>query len=141
MRTWDQGAEFRRLFDLNTLISLIRRSGSGENSASALRRVREHMAIGPEPAPKSEITPPPRFLPPVVHKVSDLNAPGPKVSSGCEIGCEGDNEQLAWVSLKDAARDAEAVAPRTRFAGSAVAAAIGGAVRLHQLFIARFMLA
>jgi hypothetical protein len=71
-------------------------------------------------------------MPPVVHEVSDLNAPGPKVSLGREIGCEGDREQSAGVGRKDASADVEAVAPSTGFAGNGIAAVVGRTASFHQ---------
>ncbi len=84
-----------------------------------------HMSIGAEPIPKSEMTPPLRFLPPVVHEVSDLNAPGPKVDLGRKCGCDGDGEQSARVGRKDASTDVDGVTPSTAFAGGSETAAIG----------------
>ena len=81
----------------------------------------------------------------MIKKIPNLNSPKSKVDWYREIGCEGDGEQSARVTGEDASAGVERIAPRTGFAGSAVAAAVGGAVRLHQLFmdatIARFMLA
>ncbi len=84
-----------------------------------------HKLIRPEPTPNSEITPPLRFLPPVVHEVSDLNAPGPKISPGRKGGCDGKGEQSARVGRKDASADVERVTPRAGLAGYGITAAVG----------------
>jgi hypothetical protein len=83
------------------------------------------VTIGPEPAPKSEVIPPPRSLTLVVHDVADLNAPGPKVGPGRKGGCDGKGEQSARVGRENASADFEAVAPSTGFAGNGIAAVIG----------------
>ncbi len=87
--------------------------------------------VSGQPAPQTDIAPPPAFTTPVVHDVADLNAPRPKISLGREGGREGDGEQSAGVGGKDASADVEAVTPSTRFAGNRRAAVVGRAEGLH----------
>jgi hypothetical protein len=88
--------------------------------------------VSGQPAPQTDIAPPPAFTTPVVHDVADLNAPGPKFSLGREGGREGDSEQSAGVGGEDASADVEAVAPRAGSAGDGITASIGRTASFHQ---------
>ena len=109
-------------FDGSQKLTLQHRPRAGDPS---------NKSIGAEPAPKSEVAPPPAFTTPVVHDVADLHAPGPQISLGCEGRCEGDGEQSARFGGEDASAHAAAVTPSTMFAGNRRAAMVGRAEGLH----------